>query len=88
MPEEVCTALRFQNEPNYSDGQYVYANLLFIAERLLRQHRIGDAPIEDIPDSVYQRLNLDPKKAAAAIENMLESTTELNLMVSNIRAQL
>lgn len=84
MPEEVCNAIRFQNESHYEGDDFTYANLLFVAERLLRRHRIGDAPLEDIPDEIYQRLQLDPIKAEEAIESMLESSAELNMMVTNM----
>ncbi|MGK0440637.1 MAG: HD-like signal output (HDOD) protein/prolyl-tRNA editing enzyme YbaK/EbsC (Cys-tRNA(Pro) deacylase) [Pseudohongiellaceae bacterium] len=84
MPEEVCNAVRFQNESCYKDEDYIYANLLFVAERLLRKHRIGDAPLEDIPAEMFERLNLDPEKAEEAISHLLESTAELNIMVSNM----
>lgn len=84
MPEEVCVALRFQGEADYTGDDYTFANLLFIAQRLLRRHRIGDAPLENIPAEIYERLQLDPQKAEEAIENMLESSTELNMMVSNM----
>ncbi|WP_019528533.1 HDOD domain-containing protein [Dasania marina] len=84
MPDEVCTAIRFQNEPNYVGEDFVHANLLYVASRLLRKHRIGDAPLEDIPAEVYQRINLDPVKAEETIEKLLESTAELNMMVSNM----
>lgn len=84
MPEEVCVALRFQSEGGYKEAEYEYANLLFIAQRLLRKHRIGDAPLEDIPAEVYERLYLDPEKAELAIAEMLESSAELNMMVANM----
>lgn len=86
MPDEVCTALRFQNEADYDGDDFCYANLMFIALRLLRRHGIGDGPLEEIPASLYQRLYLDPEKAAAAIEKMLESSEELNAMASNLAA--
>ena len=86
MPEEVCTALRFQNEGGFDGDDSAYSNLLFIAMRLLRQQGIGDAPLTPIADSVFERLHLDRDKATAAIETMMESSKELNLMASNMAA--
>jgi HD-like signal output (HDOD) protein/prolyl-tRNA editing enzyme YbaK/EbsC (Cys-tRNA(Pro) deacylase) len=86
IPEEVCTALRFQNEESFNGEDSAYANLLFIAMRLLRQKGIGDAPLTPIDDSVFERLHLDRDKATEAIEKMMESAEELNLMANNMAA--
>lgn len=86
MPEEVCTALRFQNEVSYDSDEHAYANLLFIAMRLLRQHGIGDGPLSPIPNEIYERMHLDPEKAKEVIENVLESCAELNAMAANMAA--
>lgn len=86
MPEEVCIALRYQNEPNYQDHDSPYANLLYIAMRLLRKRGIGDAALTPIPDELYERLHLDPEKAEEAIDTLLESAAELNMMASNLAA--
>lgn len=86
MPEEVCTALRFQNEPSYEDDEHIYANLLFIAMRMLRDYGIGDAPSEPIPDSLFERLHLDREKAIEVIGNVMESSSELNAIATNMTA--
>ena len=86
MPEEVCTALRFQNEAGFEGENNVYANLMFIAMRLLRKHGIGDAPSTPIPDELFERLHLDREKAEEAIANMMESSAELNTMAANMAA--
>lgn len=84
MPEEVCIGLRFQNDSDYQDEESAYANLLFIAMRLLRKHGIGDAPLANIPADMYERLHLDPEQAEEAINKVMESTAELNMMVNNM----
>lgn len=86
MPEAVCTALRFQNDADFDNENSSYANLLFIAMRLLRKHGVNGAPLTEIPPELYQRLHLDPEKADEAIMNMLESSDELQLMASNLAA--
>jgi HD-like signal output (HDOD) protein len=92
MPEEVCTALRFQNEGTTDpkalaeDENKTYANLLYVAMRMLRQQGIGDAPSTPIPDAIFDSLHLDRDKANEAIEKVLESSVELNMMASNMAA--
>jgi HD-like signal output (HDOD) protein/prolyl-tRNA editing enzyme YbaK/EbsC (Cys-tRNA(Pro) deacylase) len=84
MPDEISTAIRFQNEITYENEGATYAHLLFVASRLLRKQGIGDAPLTIIPDSIYQQLHLDPEKAEKAINQVMESATELDLMASNM----
>ena len=84
MPDEVCTALRFQNEGSYEGEHSAYGNLLFVAMRLLRHHGIGDAPLEPVPAAVYERLHLDPEDAMEAISTLMESSAELNIIANNM----
>lgn len=86
MPEEVCVGLRFQNEAEYSGENQAYANLLYVAMHLLRQHGIGDAPLAPIPDALYQSLHLDRSKAEEAVTRVLEGAAELNSMAANLAA--
>ena len=86
MPEEVCTALRFQGEQEFEGDEHIYANLLVIAMRLLRQHSIGDAASAAIPDELFERCHLDREKATEAIAKVLASSQELNMMASNLAA--
>ena len=86
MPEEVCDALRFQADAGYDGDNNQYAKLLYIAMRMLRSHGIGDAPLATIPDSLFEELHLDREKATDAMEKMMESSAELNLMAANMAA--
>jgi HD-like signal output (HDOD) protein/prolyl-tRNA editing enzyme YbaK/EbsC (Cys-tRNA(Pro) deacylase) len=86
MPEEVSTALRFQNEASYKNDDNAYANLLFVAQRLLRQHGYGDAPLEPIPESLFEQIKLDREKASEVVEKVLESSHALNTIASNMAA--
>jgi HD-like signal output (HDOD) protein/prolyl-tRNA editing enzyme YbaK/EbsC (Cys-tRNA(Pro) deacylase) len=86
MPDEVCSALRFQNEANYQGPGHVYANLIFIAMRLLRQHDIGNAPLEPIPDELFERLHLDPEKARQAIQQVVDASEQINNIASELAA--
>ncbi len=78
MPEEVSIGLRFQNEADYAGPDSVYANLVFVAMRLLRRHGIGNAPLEPIPAEVYRRLQLDPERAAQAIKQVVDASAVIN----------
>ncbi|ALO47654.1 HDOD domain-containing protein [Pseudohongiella spirulinae] len=73
MPEEISAALRYQQDASYTGDHSTYANLIFIAMRLLRRHGIGDAPPESIPDELYARLGLTAERCEAIIENIVNS---------------
>ncbi len=84
MPDQVCAAIRHQNNPDYDGPEFEYANLLFVAGRLLRQNGIGDAPLEEIPAALFQRLNLSADKAQSAVENVLACAEELQTIANDI----
>lgn len=73
MPEEVFIALRFQHEPDYDGEHCIYAHLIFMALRLLRQQGIGDAPLEPVPQPLFQRYGLDEERVIEAIRMVVES---------------
>lgn len=77
MPEEVVFALRYQNEPDCEGELAPYAKLLFVARRLLAQRGLPCGPKLEVPMQVYLDLHLDPVKAEATIDNILESSAEL-----------
>jgi len=73
MPEEVCIALRYQQDGGYQGPHAVYANLIYLAMRLLRQHGIGDAPPEAVGAELYQRLGLDIARCEETIQKLVNS---------------
>jgi len=77
MPEEVIVGLRHQNNPNFQGEYSQYAKLIFVAQRLLHQHNIGQGPKLEIPQSVFDDLHLDPEKAQQTVQNILESSDDL-----------
>ncbi|MET0379172.1 MAG: HDOD domain-containing protein [Spongiibacteraceae bacterium] len=84
MPDEVCTGLRQQSNPDYDGSHSAYANLIFIALRLLRLHNIGNAPLEPIPEAMYARLHLDSGKAMQAIQHVVEASDEVKGIAASL----
>jgi len=82
MPAELVVGLRQMHNAEYDHDHSAYANLLFIAVRLLRQRGVGDGPSEQIPESVYHRLGLLPEDAAEAVDALLEKQESLSDLVS------
>jgi HD-like signal output (HDOD) protein/prolyl-tRNA editing enzyme YbaK/EbsC (Cys-tRNA(Pro) deacylase) len=84
MPDEVVVGLRHQNNPEYKGDNAAYAKLIFVAKRLLLQHNIGVGPKLEIPASVYAELHLDPEKAEQTVQNILESSSDLQHIAAGL----
>ncbi|MCF7981792.1 MAG: HDOD domain-containing protein [Pseudomonadales bacterium] len=82
LPEEISTALRFQQDADYQGKHYVYANLCFIAQRLLAAKGIGDSPASIIPVQLYQRLGLQPASIEQVVEELFDLAVEIDVMTS------
>jgi len=82
MPHELVTAVRHQHNVSYTSDNAAYANLLFIAVRLLRQNGFGDGPFEVIPDEMFERLGLSKEDAEEATQSVLERLDDLSDLVS------
>ncbi|MGD8176329.1 HDOD domain-containing protein [Marinimicrobium sp. ARAG 43.8] len=78
MPEELVIALRHQNNPDYRGEHHQYANLIFVAERLMAQQGIGGGPKQEIPEALFNDLYLDKDKAMATVASVGESLPELD----------
>ncbi|GAB7530548.1 aminoacyl-tRNA deacylase and HDOD domain-containing protein [Pseudomonas sp. 3A(2025)] len=82
MPDELCTALRFQHDPYYAGEYCEYANLVYLAVQLLRNNGIGAGPAQDIPDELFERLNLSRDKAHDAVRKVLDAEVMLRELAS------
>lgn len=83
MPEEVGIAIQYQHDPYYAGKHSAYPNLIFMALRLLRQHGIGDAPAEEIPEFLYERFELDRDEVDRVVAKVLESKDEIVAIANN-----
>lgn len=77
MPDEVAQAVRHQSSLEFTGTHKEYANLIFVAKRLLQHQGIGRGPKLDIPQEMFDSLHLDRAKAEAAVKNVIESSEEL-----------
>ncbi|EAT13061.1 HDOD domain-containing protein [Bermanella marisrubri] len=86
LPDDVCVAIRNQNEPGYRGEHAELALLLFVASRLLSVERLNDAPAEAIPQEVKDYLQLDDTKVQGALEKVLDSQEDLQEMARQLEA--
>ena len=85
MPEELAVALRFQEDPDYDGPLAVYANLLCLTLRLLRQRQIGSGPSQEIPDSLLARLQISRDKAEEALDKVLQAEAALRELAAQFQ---
>ncbi len=78
MPEEVVITLKHQHNPDYQGEHSEYANLLYVAKQLLARKGITQRAAMPIPNRLFEQLHLDPAVAEATVEQVLESSEELN----------
>jgi len=87
MPEELAVALRFQEDPDYDGPLAVYANLLCLTLRLLRQRQIGSGPSQEIPDSLLARLQISRDKAEEALDKVLQAEAALRELAAQFQGR-
>ena len=62
----------------------VYANLLYLSNQWLRRCGVGDGPVEEIPQELYDRLGLTPELAEEAINSVMERSDHIAVMAKNL----
>jgi len=86
LPLQINNALRFQQDPLYDSDDANYANLCFVSTRLLAQMGIGNSPHEEIPESLYKALELNPDDLEDIIQEMRASQDGIEMMLSTLAA--
>lgn len=86
MPREIVEVVREHHNPAYRGDYAVYANLVYIANALLKRHGIGDAESLEIPQALLQRFGLDDKKLELALATVLQGRDGLEFMASKMAA--
>ncbi len=85
LPDEVCSAIRYQNEPNF-DGEFnMLSKMLYVSSRLLSKEKLNDAPLELIPEDIISSLNIDMDKARTGLQKVLDSQDELQEMARQLK---
>jgi HD-like signal output (HDOD) protein len=86
MPKEITEAVSEHHHPEHRGDYSVFANLVYIANALLKRHGIGDAESMDIPEALKQRFGLDDEKLELALANVLEGREGLEFMAAKMAA--
>jgi len=69
--------MQCQHEPYDAGKHSAHPTLVFMALQLLRQHEIGEASEEEIPEFLVERFELDPEEVERVVEKVLESNDDI-----------
>jgi len=86
LPEDICSALRFQQEPQLAEEHEVLATVLHVAVRLLRQQGLGSASTLPLPDSMFASLGISRSDAIAVSERVQGATEDLTAIARSLAA--
>lgn len=86
MPRELIEAVREHHNPHHHSDFSVYANLVYIANALLKRHGIGDAADTHIPDALLSRVGLDSVRVEMALATVMEDNEGLDFMAHRMAA--
>lgn len=83
MPEEIVTAVRWQNSAHYSGPMHSYANVLFLANQVLHAHNVGAGPEETIPIDLLSNLSLSEVEVQQATRKIWNNMEHLDALARN-----
>jgi HD-like signal output (HDOD) protein/prolyl-tRNA editing enzyme YbaK/EbsC (Cys-tRNA(Pro) deacylase) len=86
MPREIVEAVGEHHNAEHRGDYSVFANLVYIANALLRRHGIGDAESMAIPDELLARFGLTDEKLELALATVLEGREGLDFMAMKMAA--
>lgn len=82
MPHEISNAIRHQHDPFYAGEDFVYANLVYLAQALLQEQDIGEGAPMPIPPQLLERLGLSSEKASEVVHKVLDARDALRTLVT------
>jgi HD-like signal output (HDOD) protein/prolyl-tRNA editing enzyme YbaK/EbsC (Cys-tRNA(Pro) deacylase) len=85
MPEELSSALRFQQDPSYAGDNAAFPNLVCLAVSLLRNRGIGAGPQGEIDDELFEALGLSREKAEDAVSKVLSAEVALRELAAQFQ---
>lgn len=86
MPPEVIVAVRAHHDPRYSGPHAVYAQLVLLADHMLKEHGLGDAASHELPAEVLAALGLEEIQTVMVMNRILEGCEGLNAIARNLAA--
>lgn len=86
MPMPIIEAVREHHNPTFRSEYSTYANLVFIANALLKRHGIGDAEVMDVSDALLEQVGLDRIQVEVALATVMEDSDGLDYIARKMAA--
>ncbi|MFV2058768.1 MAG: HDOD domain-containing protein [Thiohalomonadales bacterium] len=86
MPDEIVVTLSQHHNIDYRGEHCEYANLVLLADILLKGHDIGDADGHEIPAKLLEQLNINEDKLYAMLEKTIRGREDLDIMAKQMAA--
>lgn len=86
MPKEIINAVTEHHNPELCGDYSVYANMVYIANALLKRHGIGDGESMEIPAEMLQRFGLEEAQLELALNSVLGDKEGLEFMAGKMAA--
>lgn len=80
LPEEIVIGIREHHNPTYQEIHAVYPHLIYLADRLLKAHGIGEVCDASVPTAIYDSLGIGEYQALAITNRVMEGAEGLDLM--------
>lgn len=84
MPEEVNAAVLKHHEEDFNGEFSVYSNLVYLANRLLKRHHLGDAESSEISAKLLESLDLTETQILCALEEVTSKGEEWDSLAKQI----
>lgn len=86
MPKEIIQTVTEHHNPKHEGDFATYANLVHIANALLKRHGIGEGESVDVPTELMQRYGLSEADLEAALGTVLQGKDGLEFMAAKMAA--
>lgn len=84
MPREIVDTVSGHHDAEFRSSYSTYANLVYIANALLKRHGIGDAPSIEIPQSLMKEFDLSEEQLEAALATVLQGKEGLDFVAGKM----
>lgn len=86
LPQEIVETIREHHNPAFRSEYSVYANLVYVANRLLKRFGMGDAEGVDVPADILREMGITEIQAEAALGAVLQGREGLLFMAQKMAA--
>lgn len=86
LPPVVVRSIRHHHDASYTGQHRSEVLLILLANRLLKQHDIGDEASDEIPEALLRTLGLEREGVQRLCQNIMDCSTSLDTMIHHLAA--